>query len=84
MYEEYAVANRIELRKTYRWGKFANYTGEPLKAREDRDDRWVFNYVDRPLVALVVFKSDMDELIFEQKVLVKKFEVETVKTLKED
>lgn len=76
MYEEYAVGRKIEIGKTYLWEKSANYTGEPLKASEDRGDSWVFSYVDRPLVALVVFKSDMDKLIFEQKVLVKEFEKE--------
>jgi hypothetical protein len=67
MYEEYAVANRIELGKTYRWSKCANYTGEPLIASEGRDNEWVFNSISKPLVTLVVFKSDIDKLIFGSK-----------------
>lgn len=68
MYEEYAVANKIELGKTYLWAGI-----EPSIAVDGSGATMLFSPVEDRLNVFTKTHTELDKLIFEQKVLVKEF-----------
>lgn len=68
MYEEYAVANKIELGKTYMWAGI-----EPSIAQSISELETVFNPIDNSKASFVKTQSELDALLYQQKVLVKEF-----------
>lgn len=69
MYEEYAVANKIELGKVYLWAGI-----KPSIAQSISDLKTVFNPVNNQHGSFIRTQSELDALLYQQKVLVKEFD----------
>jgi hypothetical protein len=69
MYEEYAVANKIEVGKTYLWNGI-----KPSIAVDGSGSTMLFSPVDERLNVFTKAHAELDKLIFEREVLVKEFD----------
>lgn len=69
MYEEYVVANKIELGKTYLWSGI-----KPSIAQSVGELEIVFNPIDNSKASFVKTQPELDALLYQQKVLVKEFD----------
>ena len=70
MYENYAVANKIELGKVYLWYGLE----QPYRAEEFNKFSIIFSPIKRPAVNLVKSESELEAMLYQQKVLVKEFD----------
>ena len=74
MYEEYAVANKIEVGKTYLWDGI-----KPSIAVDSSSSTMLFSPVDERLNLFTKTHSELNKLISEIKVMVKKFDKSTAR-----
>jgi hypothetical protein len=78
MYEEYAVASKIELGKTYKWNRSEHerYHGGDVIALEELPDYWVLKYPNETIKDVLIrkHKAVLDNMLHYQTVLVKEFD----------